>query len=269
MTKYPSCVTLGAVAALLLSVPAFAQTGDSPFTPLMIKAAKQDPKYFTIDESSIKVSPVGPAVEMKKEDPPPQEPPPADAAVDIDQIINIVEKIWAIIEKNKPVVNIKTQYATAVPKGIDHWTQLESWKMPIGNVYHIVAKNAYGSKMVDVKFQVLRTYGGKYKGKGQYLTGVTVEPLKAEASWGYSLDLTAEVPDSSVINVGTTEDPLAGMMVTLTMRVRTVIKDSTVKMLYYLEGNGSLKEIGGPFDFGMKDKVTKAIERASETAHFE
>jgi hypothetical protein len=259
---------MSAVAALLLSVPAFAQTGDSPFTPLMVKAAKQDPRYFTLDDSSIQVKPLGPAVEMKKEEPPQEPAPPVGTGVDIDQILNIAERIWAIIEKNKPVVNIKTTYAAAVPKGIDHWTQLESWKMPIGNVYHIVAKNAYGSNMVDVKFQVLRTYGGKYKGKGQYLTGVTVEPLKVECGWGYSLDLNAEVPDSSVINVGTSEDPLAGMMVTLTMRVRTVIKDSTVKMLYYLEGNGSLKEIGGPFDFGMKDKVSKAIEAASQ-ARFE
>ncbi|MBI4679421.1 MAG: hypothetical protein HY748_17740 [Elusimicrobia bacterium] len=260
---------MSAVAAVLLALPAMAQSGDSPFTPLMIKAAKQDPKYFTIDEKSIKVTPIGPAASIeRREEPPPVEPPVDDSKVDIDQIINIVEKIWAIIEKNKPVVNITTQYANAVPKGIDHWTQLESWKPPVGTVYNIVAKNAYGSTTVNVKFQVLRTYGGKYKGKGAYLTGVTVEPLLVEVAWGYSLDLTAAVPDSSVINVGTSEDPIAGMMPTLTMRVRTVIKDSTIKMLYYLQGDGLFKEIGGPFDFGMKDKVTRAIERAS-AAQFE
>ncbi|MBI5208929.1 MAG: hypothetical protein HY927_03040 [Elusimicrobia bacterium] len=252
---------------MFVSLPAAAQSKDG-FTPLQVKAAKQDPKFFTIDESTIKIETVGPTVGMQRKEEPPT-PPPEDSKIDIDQIINIAEKLWAIIEKNKPVVNIKVQYANAVPKGIDHWSQLESWKLPKGTIYQLTAKNSYGMTMINVRFQVLRTYGGKYKGKGQYLTAVTVEPLLVEAGWGYQLNLTAEVPDSSVVNVGTSEDPVAGMMATLTWKISTVVKDSTGKGLYFLQGDGLFQEVGGPFDRGLKDKVSKAVEKVSDKVRLE
>ena len=44
--------------------------------------------------------------------------------------MNLVEKIWNIIEKNQPVVNITTNYANAVPLGTSHWTQLQCWSKP-------------------------------------------------------------------------------------------------------------------------------------------
>ena len=38
----------------------------------------------------------------------------------LDAIVNLMDKIWGIIEKNQPVVNITTNYANAVPCGTSH-----------------------------------------------------------------------------------------------------------------------------------------------------
>lgn len=246
-------------AALLfscfLAAPSlFAQGG--PFSRKERKAARQDPGYFTIDEKTIAVENLGPTVSPREITPPPGGP---DAGtVDPSVIINIAAKIWDIIVKNKPVVDIQTQYATALPEGIKTWGQLESWKPPQGTIYGFTAKNAYGVKVIDVRYQVLRTYGGSYKGKGRYLTAVTVEPLRVDVAWGYKFSLKAEVPDVSIINVGTAENPLAGMTATLKWRIETPVKDSQGKGIYFMQGDGFYKEIGGPFS-----AAQRAIQRVA------
>lgn len=247
--------SLPVLLALALTVPASAQ-----FTPKQKEAAKKDPGTYTIDEASIAIEKIGPAVKMTEITPP--STGPGDDLVLIDQIINLGQKIWAIIEKNKPVVEVKNSYATALPKGITNWGELEGWSQPKGTVYTLTANNAYGTRVINVRFQVLRTYGGSYNGKGKFLTAVTVEPLLVEVLWGYQFNLTAEVPDTSVINVGTSADPVAAMMPTLKWQIKTVLKDSQGKSLFYLQGDGLYKEVGGPFRRDFQNNVAKALARA-------
>jgi len=269
-----------ALAALLLvaATAAYAQTKPDakPFTDRMIQAAKDDPKAYTIDESSIRIQNLGPALSPKQlglpEPKNPKNPTKPggddgsgqDPLVIIDQIINLGQKIWAIIEANKPVVNIQTQYGTATPQGITHWSQLAGWKPPEGTVYGFYAKNAYGTTVINVRYQVLRTCGGNYNGKGKYLTAVTIEPLNVDVLWGYKFNLGVEIPDSSIANAGTAEDPLAAMQPLVKWTIATAIKESNGRSLYYLRGDGLFKEIGGPFAQSYEDGVAKAIKNAVE-----
>lgn len=165
----------------------------------------------------------------------------------LDSIINIGTKLWNIVENNRPVVDVNTQYATALPRGSRSWDQFDSWQPPEGAIYRLTAKNTYGVRVIDVRYQVLRTYGGRHKGKGRYLTAVTVVPLLVDVAWGYKFSMTSEVPDSGVVNVGTSADPVAGMLVTLRWRIETAVKDSQGKGVYFLQGDGLFKEVGGPF----------------------
>jgi hypothetical protein len=173
----------------------------------------------------------------------------ANQAIDLlDKIVNLAQKIFNIIEKNQPVVNVTTNYANAVPYGTSHWTQLQGWSRPATRRYAFSMKNGYGSEVVKVTYQVHYTYNGNFQGKGKFLTGVTVEPLNIEAAWGYKVSLVSEVPDSTIANVGTSEDPIASMQVQLKWNVHTVIKDITSKAVYYVQGDGFIQEIGTPFD---------------------
>lgn len=264
--------------ALLLALclapasPAAAATPPSAaadFTTEMRQAADRDPRTYTIDEASVRISRIGPAEPAPHrkggQADAPAEPGP-DPFIVIDNIINIAERLWNIIEKNRPVVDIQTQYASAVPAGITHWSQLEGWQLPKGDIYRVSAKNGYGVTVVDVRYQVLRTCGGSYKGKGKFLTAVTVEPLSVDVLWGYKVSLAAQVPDSSIINAGTSEDPVAGMMPVLKWSIATAVKETNGRALYYLQGDGLLKEVGGPFARGYQTEVVRAVDKAVKSA---
>ena len=168
-----------------------------------------------------------------------------------------MEKIWDLIAKNQPVVNIKVNYANAVPFGITHWTQLQGWSKPSTKKYAFAFKNLYGMEVCKVVYQVHWTYGGNYQGKGKFLTGVTVEPLSVNAAWGYNVDMTAEVPDSTIANVGPTANPIASMQVQLKWKVHTIVKDIQEKAVYYVQGDGLMQ----PLDSKLFKNGTEAKSR--------
>lgn len=176
---------------------------------------------------------------------------PAMSATDAinlaDQIVNLAKKVFDIIAENKPVVDVTVNYANAIPANITHWTQLQQWEMPATRTYAFTAKNMMGSKVVDVKYQVIYTYGGNFNGKGKYLTGVSVEPLSVNVGWGYKFSMTCEVPDSTVANVGTTENPIASMNLILKWKMASVLKESDGRNVYYVRGDGAIKEIGSAY----------------------
>lgn len=224
-----------------------------------------DPRYFAVDESSIVIE------EIASDD----RPAPAAAAqpavpgrditgaiAALDNIVNLFEKIWNIIEKNQPVVNITTNYANAVPYGANHWSMLQGWSRPATKRYSFAMKNGFGSQVVKVIYQVHYTANGNVQGKGKFLTGVTVEPVSVTTSWGYKVTLVSEVPDSTIANVGTHEDPIASMQVQLRWVVHTSVKDITSKAIYYVQGDGVLQEIGTPFNNARALKNEARLETA-------
>lgn len=253
-----------AVLAALLAVPAPAQeTPKPPFSKsefkVMKKAYDKDPLKYTIDEDSIVVTRLGPVTT-------PAEVPQGggggdgeDPVVVIDKIINIGKKVWAIVEANKPVVDVKTRYATGLPQGVTSPSQLAGWKPPRGAIYGLTAKNKYGTTVIDIRYQVLRTFGGRYKGKGQYLSGVTIQPLRVDVIWGYKLSLDASVGDESVTNAGTEDEPIAAMQPVVQWRISTVIKDSTGRAGYYLQGDGVSQELGSAFSKALALSVDEAL----------
>ena len=251
-----------ALMIALLAVPAWAQ-----FHQEEIRAAKNDPKQYTIDEATVHIEKVGPTVTPSDIPSPGVGGGIGDALPILDEIVNIGQKVWKIIEDNKPVVDVKNQYATALPKGSTGWADIDGWHPPVGEIYCLTAKNGYGMTMINVRYQVLRTYGGSYKGKGKYLTAVTVEPLLVEVGWAYNFAMDAAVPDTSIVNLGTSQDPLAGMMATLHWRISTPIKDSQGQSEYFLQGDGAYKEIGGPFASQSLDKA-KAAAAAEASPNF-
>ena len=176
----------------------------------------------------------------------------------LDRIVNLAQRFWEIIEKNQPVVDISVNYANALPLGVQHWTQLQGWSKPKTVKYSFVAKNAYGVKVVKVVYQIHLTYGGNYQGRGKFLTGVTIEPISVETLWGYKVSLKAEVPDSTIANVGTHEDPIASMQVKLKWTIQhTFLKDSQQQAIYYVDGTGKVEEIATPFKNSAEIKSIK------------
>lgn len=228
----------------------------SKFTASEEDIARYYPGYYTINPDSVRVT-----LQEVKEEPNMnyvklQEQPPKDLAgtlVSIEKIVNIAAKVWQIIKDNAPVVNIDTKYATAYPQGVTSATQLAGWSRPKSYVYGFYAENLYGSTTVDVKYKVTYTYNGSYKGKGKYLTAVTVVPEKAQVSWGYRFHMSASVPDSTIANVGTDADPIAAMQLKLNWTMASALKQVDGTSVYYVEGNGYYEEIASPWKKGLAE----------------
>jgi len=211
-----------------------------------------DPRYFSVDPDSIMIQKL-PATQAGAALPAQSRDGLDFGQVNqvigtLDNIVNLMDKVWTIIQKNQPVVNISTNYANAVPYGMSHWSQLQGWSRPATANYSFSMKNGFGMNVVKVSYQVHYTYNGNYKGKGKFLTGVTVEPLNVETAWGYNVNLVSEVPDSTIANVGTSDDPIAAMQVKLKWNVHTAVKDITSEAIYYVRGDGQMEEMGSPFD---------------------
>ncbi len=282
-------------AALVLPSVASAQQPANPppserpvFSPMEWEAAAEDPKAFTIDTASVEIVRLSAAdvgITLPKPPPTGSGPivPPSgggttpnlppfpggdlgggtgeDPITTIDRIVNLAKKIFDIIKENQPVIDITTSYANAVPDGITHWTQLGGWSQPATTTYAFYAKNMYGSKVITCKYQVIRQYAGNYKGKGKFLTSVTVQPLEVSASWGYKFGMKFEAP--SVSNVGTSEDPVASMLARLNWSIATALKHEEGTSVYYLQGDGAYKELGGPFKDQSREDARKTVSALS------
>jgi hypothetical protein len=225
------------------------------FSKAEVSAAGMDPLRYTIDPGSVRIELVsttaasGPAMNVE------------DRGVpgNIVSIINIANKIWKIIKENAPVVESETKYAAAVPEGASSPNQLCEWKGPKTYEYRFSAKNLYGGEVVSVSYKVVFSYGGKFDGKGAYLTGVTVVPGAVNVSWGYKLFMSAFVPDTTITNIGTYEDPKAAMQLKLSSKISTPLKEWDGNSVYLINGGGELKEIVSPFKSEKKlDEVAAA-----------
>ncbi len=217
------------------------------FTKSEASYARTDPDYFTINPASIKITRLETNEEKDLTYLGPVKADVGGALVIIDQIINIATKVWDIVKQNAPVVEIDTKYATAVPQGITAWNQLSEWNKPNSYLYGFYAENLYGAKIADIKYRVVFTAGGKYNGKGLYLTGVTVIPTATNVAWGYRFSLSAQVPDSTIANVGTEADPIASLQLNSAWKIHTPVKESNGTSVYYIQGDGYFKEIASPF----------------------
>jgi len=235
----------------------------------------RDIKYLSIDENTVTLQEIKVALDVSSSTDTPYIPPgiidtpdPLDdingAVNTLDSIVNLVDKVFTIIAKNQPVVNTTINYASAVPYGITSWTQMQGWSKPATKRYGFKINNLMGIEVVKLVFQVHWTYNGNYQGKGKFLTGVTVEPLKVDVVWGYNVDLTAEVPDSTIANVGTQQNPVASMQLKLHWKTHTSIQDTQYTDIFYIQGDGLMQELGIPYRNGLKLAEQKKIYAVTE-----
>ncbi|MDE2314504.1 MAG: hypothetical protein KGL04_10085 [Elusimicrobia bacterium] len=263
--KFAPALLLIFAGVTLPSASARAAMNAGGFSREEAAQARKDPGRFTLDQRSVKIDEIARNVPAGVRIPAPKILS-SDAIPELSDIINLGLKIWSIIEKNKPVVDITTQYASALPKDLSQWSDLQGWHAPAGNVYRLTANNLYGARVIDVTFEVLRSYGGNYNGMGRYLTEATIEPLKVNVDWGYKFSLAANIPDSGIINVGTSKNPIAGMTLEASWRIDTALKTSAGRAVYYLQGDGLLRSMGGFSRSALRRQGAKAMASLREAA---
>ena len=209
--------------------------------------AEFDPKYHTIDSVEVKELAVERLdyndVQFNPDDcnVPGAAKNLGELSVLIDQIINIGQRIWTVVESNRPVSNFRSNSASAMPRGVNCWLDMHSWKMPESRTYEIAYKNLYGMKVVKFKYRIVYTYGGKYNDQGAYLAKVAVYPGQIDVSWGFTFNAEVQIP--SVMNMGTTQSPVAGMQMHVKWSVDTVLQHKEQTESYFINGNGEFRQL--------------------------
>ena len=153
-----------------------------------------------------------------------------------DEIFTIGEKIWKIIDANKPVVNVTTQVVHALPRGLKCWADLEHWRAPVVKSYEVKYKNGFGMEVVKFRFRLQYNYGGGLGDLGQYIANATVIPAELNVMWGYTFN--ADMGVDQAVNLGTLGNPLAGLGMNLNWSVKTVFKESRNSFGFFLQGDG-------------------------------
>lgn len=156
----------------------------------------------------------------------------------LDQIINLGRKVWNIIEAGRPVVNVKMDVANALPRGLSCWNELSGWQIPQSKVYEVVYENGFGAEVVTFAYRVTFTAGGGMNGKGKYVTNATFMPASLNVSWGFTFNATAEIP--SVFNMGTTDNPVAGMQMVMKWSVDTPVTHIEESETFFVSGDNKL-----------------------------
>jgi hypothetical protein len=162
-------------------------------------------------------------------------------AMDLGSILNLGKQIWDIVEKNRPVANVKTDTASALPKGVTSWQDLAGWQMPKSKVFRVAYQNLYKRNVIDFSFRLLFTYGGNVRGKGKYLTNVTMVPGALNVSWGFTFNAQGVV--TSVVNAGTVADPVAAMELLMKWSAVSVMSHVEESVSLYVRGDGAMANL--------------------------
>ncbi|MBY0518295.1 MAG: hypothetical protein K2P81_15400 [Bacteriovoracaceae bacterium] len=162
-----------------------------------------------------------------------------------NDVIALGEKIYAIVKKGKPVLNM--QYApisvlpkTAAGQPVDVM-DMEGWSIPVSRKIRMVYKNLYGAEVVVFSYTVVYSYGGSMDGKGAFITAAQVVPHDVSVSWGYELNAVMKLV--GLQNHGTKANPIAGAIISINYKVETVLKTIETNDSYHITGKGQLIQL--------------------------
>ncbi len=165
---------------------------------------------------------------------------PGNSGIIVDQIINIGNMIWSIVQQGRPTMRVSTYKAHGLPKGVTCWTDLEEWKIPKSKVFTVEQKSKIGQKVAKFTFRISFVYGGSFNGVGQYLANVSVTPVDLTVGWG--VDFASEVQIPSVFNIGKKTNPLAAMQVFVYWGVGNAAKMQQKSLLFNVIGDGRIEQ---------------------------
>lgn len=164
------------------------------------------------------------------------------ADVIVDKVINIGTKIWNVLEKGRATYNYQNMQANALPEGTLRWNQLQRWHQPASKVYSVVGKNVFGYEILRFDYRIILLAGGDVGGVGRYIGYATVHPMTVNIP--YLTNFDAQVKIDSVYNTGTSQNPVAGMVMNISIRATSVIPLLPIRELGHslvLDGNGNIR----------------------------
>lgn len=169
-------------------------------------------------------------------------PRPNSVITDIGNIVAIGQKIWTIIEANKPTSKITTNSVAAIPSEVERWDQMHSWKGPQFKSYQLTAVNQLGWRVIDIEYEIMDYYDGKYEGRGHYLTNLSMVAKNVFVAPGFNLEATAELTD--LVNTSTnTDDPVPGCTLQMKWKISSAFTINQGTHSVFARGDGLIQDV--------------------------
>lgn len=120
---------------------------------------------------------------------------------------------------------------------------MSGWKEPVIRAYRYQWKNLIGRPVIDFTFHIIAVPGGKYKGRGEYLTGVQIVPSNVLVKFGQIFDVRMKL--DTTYNVGSDEQPVAAAILTLENKLDTVfhISKKSFRQSFIVKGDGTIRQL--------------------------
>lgn len=160
-------------------------------------------------------------------------------------LIALGKEVYKIVEAGKPVITVSDNTPVSVlPRdGESNYIDamgLSSWSAPKVKKYRVKVKNYLGVSAVSLDFMLIFSYGGQYNGSGKYLTGAQIKTTNVDVKWGYNLNVDFKV--ETIMNQGTDENPLAGVVLSLNYDINTVLQGNKTSKTFFINGLGHITE---------------------------
>ncbi len=99
------------------------------------------------------------------------------------------------------------------------WSDMEGFMSRKYGPFVFHFRNSKGDIVAGIRLYVTYNCNGKYNSTGHYLSKVGISPYEIFSNMGY--DLTCDVSASGPINFGTKEEPIAGVILKVTMKLKS------------------------------------------------
>jgi hypothetical protein len=162
------------------------------------------------------------------------------------QIIAFGKEVYKIVENGKPVINTNYAPISVLPLGTQLGKDitpmdLSHWQSPKFMKFKVTYKNAYGAEVVTFIYNINMSSGGKFQGKGAFITNAQIVPEKVSVAWGYTFN--AKMSLVGLSNLGSDEDPIAAATVQLSYSVSTIVKEDRNNMTLFITGDGIIQQL--------------------------
>jgi hypothetical protein len=231
-----------ALALVVTSSSIFASNKSLSFDQVMksgeAQLSEKDVNYFSI--GSVEVHEVAPSQEEKSTHEKFDNKDLGSFIMSLDKLWAFGTKVWKLVKEGRPVVNVSLhEPINVIPQSEEPQTtfyNMENWSAPIIKKYRVTFKNLLGMEVINFAYIIHFQAEGSFKGKGAYLTGLSVSPSDVSVAWGYKFDALSELV--TISNRGTAENPTAGVTMEVSYKAETVLKEISSAEIFHITGKG-------------------------------
>jgi hypothetical protein len=174
------------------------------------------------------------------------------AVVALSDIVKVGKDVaWDILKANESVVNIDTDYASAVPKGVP-FENLGFWSLAPRLVPLRYSKTRWKRTLADILFGCYWYFGGSLDGAGKFIHNARVEIMSGDFGFGQVVDVSVNA--GQPMNAAGKDDPIALLPMGFRIRHKDYLLPRVRSARLTLRGDGghtlepgsSVKEDPGP-----------------------